>query len=396
MQHNLSFIKKYGLFFVVAILLFSGGLFVGRYSYALAETKQQDVDMSAFWKAWRAIDEKYPDPSKANTDARVWGAIKGMVSSLNDPYSTFFDPEESKQFSETVEGEFVGVGMEVGVKDKILTVIAPLKGTPAERAGIRPGDKIIKIDEHAADALTVEQAVKYIRGEKGTTVKLTIYREGIKSPFEVGIVRDTINLPVVETKLRTDGVFVIQLYNFSQNSTQLFQEALQKFVASKSDKLILDLRGNPGGYLESAIDMASWFLPSGEIVVSEDFGQAHSKIKHLSKGYNTFGEKLKMVVLIDGGSASASEILAGALSEHKIATLIGEKSFGKGSVQEVVPITKDTALKITVAKWMTPNGVSISEKGLMPQIEVIPTEKDYQTKNDVQLLRAVRFLKTGK
>lgn len=395
MQDN-SFLKKYGLLFVAAVFLFTGGLFVGRYSYALAETKQQEVDMSAFWKAWRAIDEKYPDPDKATTDARVWGAIKGMVGSLNDPYSTFFDPEESKQFEETVEGEFVGVGMEVGVKDKILTVIAPLKGTPAERAGIRSGDKILKIDTHSADALTVEQAVKYIRGEKGTTVKLTIYRDGVQNPFEVAIVRDTINLPVVETKLRSDGVFIIQLYSFSQNSTQLFKEALQKFVASKSDKLILDLRGNPGGYLESAIDMASWFLPSGSVVVTEDFGQAHSEIKHLSKGYNTFGEKLKMVVLIDGGSASASEILAGALSEHKIATLIGEKSFGKGSVQEVVPITKDTALKITVAKWMTPNGISISEKGLMPQIESIPTEKDYKTKNDVQLVRAIRFLKTGK
>lgn len=398
-MQNTSFythFKKYGFFILAAIVLFVGGMFVGRSSYALAHTSEQDVDLSAFWKVWRAVDEKYPNPDKASTDARVWGAIKGMVDSLNDPYSTFFDPEESKQFTETVEGEFVGVGMEVGIKDKILTVVAPLKGTPAERAGIRPGDKILKIDDHKSDDLTVEQAVKFIRGEKGTTVTLTLYREGTDKPFETKIVRDLINLPVVESELRQDGIFVIHLYNFSQNSAGLFQEELKKFVGSHADKLILDVRGNPGGYLDAAIDMASWFLPSGSVVVKEDFGKTHSEIIHRSKGYNTFGDKLKMVILIDGGSASASEILAGALSENKIATLIGEKSFGKGSVQEVVPITKDTSLKITVAKWLTPNGVSISEKGLMPQIEVIPTEADYKNKNDTQLLRAVQFLKTGK
>jgi carboxyl-terminal processing protease len=198
---------------------------------------------------------------------------------------------------------------------------------------------------------------------------------------------------VIDTELRSDGVFVISLYSFSANSTKLFRNALEEFANSGSSRLVLDLRGNPGGYLEAAIDMASWFLPSGDVVVSEDFGKNGEPLIHRSRGYDVFTDKLKMVVLVDGGSASASEILAGALRDNGKATLVGETTYGKGSVQEVVNLTNDTALKITIAKWFTPKGISISEEGITPDIQVPFTEEDAKAKRDPQLDRAVEFLK---
>ena len=300
--------------------------------------------------------------------------------------------DETKSFEEEIAGNFDGIGMEVGIKNKVLTVIAPLKDTPAYRANIKSGDKILKIDTTVTSDLSIEKAIKLIRGPKGTIVSLTIFREGNEKPEEIKITRDTINIPTLDTELRKDGIFVIKLYSFSANSANLFRNAMKQFLESGSDKLLLDLRGNPGGYLDAAVDMASWFLKGGKTIVTEDYGNSKTAEIFRSKGYDIFNDKLKFVILIDGGSASASEILAGAMQDNGRAKLVGAQSFGKGSVQEVVSITPDTILKITVAKWLTPSGVSISEKGLTPDYPVEITQKDLDAKTDPQLNKAVELL----
>ena len=351
------------------------------------------TDFSTFWKVWNVINEKYPGAQQITDQERVYGAIRGLVGSFNDPYSVFFTPGEAKLFEDEITGNFGGIGVEVGIKNKILTVIAPLKDTPGYKAGIKSGDKILKIDKTVTGDISVEKAIELIRGEKGTTVTLTIFRDGEKETREIKIVRDIINVPTLDTELRPDGIFVIKLYSFSLNSADLFREAIKKFSQSNSDKLLLDLRGNPGGYLDAAIDMASWFLPGGKMVVIEDYGTMSLKQKiYRSKGYNLFNDKLKFVILIDGGSASASEILAGAMQDHKMAKLVGNQSYGKGSVQEVINVTPDTILKITVAKWLTPNGTSISLKGLTPDYKVELNPKNTDPKKDAQLDKAVELL----
>ncbi len=350
------------------------------------------ADFSPFWKVWNDINEKYPNASKITDQNKIYGAISGLVGSLNDPYSVFFSPDDAKMFEDSIQGSFGGIGMEVGIKDKVLTVIAPLKDTPAYKANIKSGDKILKIDDTVTSDLSVDKAIKLIRGDAGTTVRLTVFHDGDKEPKEIKITRENINIPTLDTELRKDGIFVIRLYSFSANSAELFRGALKKFSTSGSDKLLLDLRGNPGGYLDSAVSMASWFLEGGKPVVTEDYGNNAKPKIYRSQGYNIFTDKLKFVILIDGGSASASEILAGAMQDYKKAILVGEKSYGKGSVQEVVKVTPDTLLKITVAKWLTPNGNSISEKGLTPDYVVPITTKDAETKNDSQLNKAVELL----
>ncbi|MEK7219261.1 MAG: S41 family peptidase [Patescibacteria group bacterium] len=355
-----------------------------------------ETDFSPFWKVWNTINEKYPKADKITDQDRVYGAISGLIGSLNDPYSVFFTPDEAKSFQEEISGNFSGIGMEVGMKDKVLTVIAPLKNTPAYRANIKPGDKVLKIDDKSTSGMNIEEAIKLIRGEKGTTVALTIYREGKKDPLELKIVRDIIDIPTLDTELRKDGIFVIRLYSFSANSANLFRNAIRDFSTSNTDKLILDLRGNPGGYLDAAVDVASWFLPAGKVVVTEDYGDMKRPEIFRGRGYDIFSDKIKFVILIDGGSASASEIVAGAMQDHGRAKLVGTQSFGKGSVQEVTNPTPNTLLKITVAKWLTPNGHIIAEKGLTPDY-VVENKKPARPPEsgaggDLQLDKAVEIL----
>ncbi len=362
------------------------------------DTSTLEADFDLFWRAWALLDAKYVNTKSATstkvTDQdRVYGAIAGMVNAMGDPYTSFFPPEETKAFQEQISGNFEGVGMELGVKEGVLTVIAALKSTPAEKAGIKSGDQILKINDTITLDMKVDQAVKLIRGKKGTEVKLTIGREGME-PFEITVVRDVINIPTLDTKYdQSTGIFTIRLYNFTGNSTTLFRNALRDFVATKSNKLIIDLRGNPGGYLEAAVDMASWFLPAGEVVVREDFGSSQPEEVERSAGYNIFGPNLKMVILIDSGSASASEIFAGALSEYGKATLVGTQTFGKGSVQEYMKLDDKTSLKITIARWLTPKGVSISDGGLAPKYEVKISSEDSKEGKDPQMDKAIELLR---
>lgn len=388
---------------LVAIVIFASGVYFGFHKQleiskaaGLRETAiETEIDFSPFWKVWDTIDEKFPDAQTITDQERVYGAISGLLGSLNDPYSVFLTPDEAKIFEDDIAGNFTGVGMEVGNKDNILTVIAPLKDTPAYRAGIKSGDKILKIDETSTAGLSVEKAIKLIRGEEGTTVTLTIAREGETEPREIKIVRDVINTPTLDTELRADNIFVIKLYSFSANSVGLFRNAIKQFSEAKTDKLLLDLRGNPGGYLDAAVDMASWFLPGGKTVVIEDGGKDEEQKIFRSKGYNVFTDNLKFVILLDSGSASASEILAGAMRDHGRAKIVGSQSFGKGSVQEVVRMGEGTILKITIAKWLTPNGISISDReGLTPDYIVPLTPKDFEDKKDPQMDKAVELLNT--
>lgn len=388
------------LFFLA--LSFTGGIYVGNHNrpaidkvfgVANKDTKvATTVDFEPFWEVWNTINEKYPSADAVTHQERVYGAISGLMGSLNDPYSVFFQPEEAKSFEDEIAGNFIGVGMEVGKKDDVLTVIAPLKDTPAYRANIKSGDKILRINKESTSGLKIEEAIKLIRGEKGTTVSLTILHEGDKDPVEIDIVRDIIDIPTIDTEVRKDGIFVISLYSFSANSTKLFRDAIKQFALSGADKLILDLRGNPGGYLSAAVDMASWFLPGGDTIVVEEYGNDKPSDVLRSRGYNIFNDKLKFVVLIDRGSASASEIVAGALQDHGVAKLVGTESFGKGSVQQTMKITPDTLLKITIAKWLTPSGKSLSEGGLTPDHEVKITDQDLLNKKDLQMEKAVELL----
>ena len=278
------------------------------------------ADFETFWRAWRILNEKHVSSKEILPQEKVWGAIEGLASAFKDPYTVFMPPVEAKDFDSQVSGVFGGVGMEIGLKDNIVTVITPLKGSPAEKAGMRSGDKVLEINGKITSGMSTEDAVHLIRGEVGTLAKLLVFRQGRKLPFEVEITRAVIQIPTIDTEKRADGIFVIRLYNFSAPSANLFREALQEFVDSGLNKLILDLRGNPGGYLDAAADMASWFLPKGTLIVRENYGEKQVEDTLRSSGYDVFADKpIKMVILVNGGSASASEILAGALSEHGVA-----------------------------------------------------------------------------
>jgi len=393
------------IYVVVAIALlagvFAGGAFFGYFQRPAVEKvaglfnketpMPANVDFSPFWVAWNEINSKYVSKDNLDDQKRIWGAVQGMVESLGDPYTVFFPPQESKMFQENISGDFEGVGMEIAVRKGVLMVVSPLKGTPAEKAGIKAGDKILKIDDTTTADITADQAAQLIRGQRGTQVKLTILRDDQDKSMEIIITRDVIKIPVLDTETKSGGIFVIKLYNFSGNSASAFRNALREFINSGKNKLILDLRNNPGGYLELAVENSSWFLPTGKVVVREQFANGDEEL-YRSKGYDIF-ENLPMVILINEGSASASEIMAGALQEHGIAKLVGEKTFGKGSVQELVQITLDTSLKITIAKWLTPNGRSISDEGLEPDVEVELTEEDFEAGRDPQMDKAIEMLK---
>lgn len=388
---------------LIAVVLFTIGFYAGRKNSLnnvpiqfLNATSTESMDLSPFWKAWGLLDERFAPVSsttpKVGNQDKIWGAIQGLASSYGDPYTVFFPPVESKSFEEEISGSFGGVGMEIGLADDLLTVIAPLKGTPAEAAGVLAGDKIVMIGDKSSLKMSTEEAVKMIRGEIGTSVVITFERKGVKEPIVKTLIRANIEIPTIKTKLLPENIFVIELYSFSAISPNLFRGALREFIESGSDKLVLDLRNNPGGYLEASLDMASWFLPTGKVVVTEDFGEKAEPKIYRSKGYDIFTDKLKFVILVNEGSASASEILAGALREYNKATLIGNKTFGKGSVQELVPVTGDTSLKITVAHWLTPFGKSISDGGLTPDIEIKLTPENTKNGRDPILEKAVQYL----
>lgn len=392
-----------GLAVLLATATFFSGLHIGTdtkleanlFSFFSRETQADDsVDMSEFWHVWNLLEEKFVVSSTTalSNEEKIEGAIAGLVKAYGDPYTIYLPPEDAAAFEEDISGNFSGVGMEVGIRENVLTVIAPLPESPAEKAGILAGDAILRIDGESTEDMSVDEAVRRIRGELGTEVTLTLFREGEAEYRDLTIVRDTITIPTAKTETRGD-VFIITLYSFNAIAEGEMQNALRAFIRSGKEKLVIDLRGNPGGYLESAVYIGSYFLPLGKTIVRESFGDGTNE-----EVYRSLGREIRqftpdnLVILVDGGSASASEILAGALKEHGVATIIGEKTFGKGSVQELVELDRGSSLKVTVARWLTPQGLSISEGGLTPDIEVERTAGDREAGKDPQLERALEFL----
>ncbi len=398
--------KKITLLGISIGIIFSTGFLLGgrtkiqaNFLYPkITNVPYDDINLDPIWKAWMLLDEKFAHATttkQTTNQAHVWGMIEGLAESYNDPYTVFFPPQQSKSFEEDVRGTFGGIGTELSIKDKVLTVMAPLEGTPAKNAGVLAGDLIIKVDGESTRNMSIDDAVEAIRGEIDTEVTLTIARKGEHEFLDISIVRGKIEIPTLDSELRDDGVYVLSLYNFGGTATREVRQALREFIETDSKKLLIDLRGNPGGYLDAAVDISSWFLPVGKVVAIEDFGDTKDKYIHRSKGYNISKKDWRIAILVDGGSASASEIMAGALHEHEKAVLIGKQTFGKGSVQELVDVTNDTSMKITVARWLTPHGVSISNAGLTPDLEVDYTFEDMQAEIDYQFDAAVNYLNTG-
>ncbi|MDO8558761.1 MAG: S41 family peptidase [bacterium] len=394
--------KGFLLVFYIAIVFaaFGAGFYFGQNRIPITAPqgiineelgKPENLDFSLFWEAWRKLEEKYVDNSKIDYKKMLYGAITGMTDSLKDDYTVFFPPEETKIFKEDVNGEFSGVGMEIGVRNSILTVIAPMEGTPAEKAGLMAGDKIVKINGQDSGDMAVDEAVKLIRGQRGTEVSLTVFRDGWDDVKDFKIIRDVIEVPSIKLEIKDGGIAHIRLYQFSEVARSSFNKAGLEILESPAKKIILDLRNNPGGYLEVAQDIAGWFLEKDDLVAIEDFGGKEENQEYRAKGPSNFSS-YKMIVLINKGSASASEILAGALRDNRNILLIGEKSFGKGSVQQLEEL-RNGSLKITVARWLTPKGTMINGQGLTPDIEIKMTEEDYKNKKDPQLDKAIEILR---
>lgn len=394
----------------LVVLFFLVGLILGAYYFGFTQGKSEAriipidgvqntqfgqpeaVDFSLFWDAWRIIQEKFASAESFDYQNMVHGAISGMVESLEDPYTVFMDPEETKRFKDDISGSFEGVGMEIGIRNRELQVIAPLEGTPAKASGLRPGDVIVKVDDTFTRNLTIEEAVSLIRGPRGTDVTLSVLREGWSETKEFVITRAVIEIPSLEWEVLEDTVAYIQLFHFSEDASRTFGTAATGVLASSADRIILDVRGNPGGFLEVAVDIAGWFLEKRQVVVIEDFGEERKEQTYKARGNGRLGS-YPLVILMNQGSASASEILAGALRDHKGVQLIGEKSFGKGSVQELENLAGAASLKVTVANWLTPNGSHITDVGLDPDVVIEMTPEDFDQQLDPQLDKALELVK---
>jgi len=387
-------IKKiiYGILLIFAFAgVFVLGAWVGVQKIAYHVPQPGTIDFSLFWDAYGKLQQEFITPNKIDDQKVVYGAIKGMTDSLGDPYTDFFDPSQAKIFQQQLAGSFSGIGVEIGVKKDVLTVISPIKGTPGEKAGLKAGDLIAKINAQDSSSMTADEAVNLIRGPKGTTVTLTIFREGWTSVKDIKITRDTIKVPSIEWSLKNGDVAYIQIYQFNETLPADFEKVALAVLKSSAKKIVLDLRNNPGGYLEVAQNLSGWFFEKGKVVTIEDYGK--SKEPQIFKAEGNAGlADYPTVVLINQGSASASEILAGALRDNRNVKLIGMKSFGKGCVQEVLKLRDGSFLKITIANWLTPKGDSISDVGLTPDVKVDITEKEVLDNKDPQLDKALEIV----
>jgi carboxyl-terminal processing protease len=354
-----------------------------------------DVNFQAFWDIWKTVKARHVGGEPPSDIKMFYGAIEGMVASVGDPYTVFFDPDYAQKFNSELDGEFEGIGAEIGMKNDDLTVIAPLPGTPADKAGIKAGDRILAIDGIDTTGMLVDDAVTRIRGTKGTKVTLTIMRDTFKVPKDIVITRDQITVDSVTWKMEDVSgkkVAHITISEFNDKTTDAFNAAVGNILLQNPVGVILDLRNNPGGYLDAAVSVAGEWIQHGT-VVTEKFGDGTSK-PYVSDGNARLAD-MPTVVLINGGSASASEIVAGALQDDKKATLVGEQSFGKGSVQDYTEFADGSALKLTIALWYTPNDHNINKQGITPDVVVKLTPDDFNADRDPQLDRAHDIL-TGK
>ncbi|HBN09761.1 MAG TPA: hypothetical protein DD435_14275 [Cyanobacteria bacterium UBA8530] len=392
--------KRYGkAVLVVALMIasFGIGMGVGPLKVA-AETR----NFTTFLQVFNLIKSEFINPNHAKTDDSnlEYGAIRGMLDSLNDPYTRFMDPKAFKSMQEERQGSFSGIGIQIGMKDKHLTVVTPIEDTPAARAGLRSGDRIDQIDGKPTKDMAIEEAVTHIRGPEGTFVTLLIQRKGTAKPFPVKIARASISNKAVKTRELDGNLGYIRLSTFmNENADQEIRDALLKFSDKKG--VVLDLRGNPGGLLPSAVTIGSMFIKSGPIVQIVDRDGETEMLE--ASGRTVMAPNQPLVVLVDGGSASASEILAGALMDTKRGFLIGTKTFGKGLVQTVHALEGGSGIAITTNKYLTAGGTDINKKGIVPNLVIelpknpkgeiiMPDEKGFK---DTQLERAIRYLLKG-
>lgn len=391
--------RVWGKYLGVLIAL-AFGIFIGRYIIPVgstapapqlnisAEGKRQFV-FPAFWEAWDALHNQYI--GDLDDKDLFYGAVAGMVRAVGDPYTVFTDPEDSKQFRETLEGQFSGVGIEIGVRGGLVRVIAPLEGSPAQQAGVEAGDIVVAVDdEPITPDSTIDEVVQAIRGPRGTEVKLTVARQTDTETEtqDITITRDTITVESVTLDRLEGNVAHVRISSFNGDTAEQFDTIARQLAASRPDGIVLDVRNNPGGFLQTAVDIASYFLEPGTLVVTE---QGETKTTHTTRGTPRLRD-IPLVIVINKGSASASEIIAGALADQLTTPIIGEQSFGKGSVQELVAFKDGSSLRVTVAKWFTPNGRSIDDEGIEPTHSV---EDNDETEEDEQLQAAIEELTNG-
>jgi len=355
----------------------------------IPEYLTKDVDFDLFWDIWDMVSSEYYEEGIPETQL-FYGALAGIVASLDDPHSVFFTPENTDDFHEELNGSFEGIGAEIGIRNNILTVVAPLDDSPALRSGLQPKDLILKIDGEDTEGMSLSKAVSLIRGAKETEVVLTIYREGFTEPRDIIVIRGAIVVKSLELEFK-DNIAYVKIRQFNAQTVPLFNDAIIEITQKPDiDGIILDLRYNPGGYLQAAIDVSGEWV-NGEVVVKEKLRGGEEVLHKANKQARLDG--IKTVVLVNGGSASGSEIVAGALQDLDRATIVGEQTFGKGSVQVLNDLKNGSSVKLTIAKWFTPSGSSIDGDGITPDIEVEMAEEDYNNYLDPQLDKAISIIK---
>ncbi len=365
MNQEVRCVKNHSIAKKALVLLIPAIMFVVAMGVGGAQQTSPDL-FSPVSQVYQTIKNYFYQPDQVNDQQALYGALKGLVEQLDDPYSEFFDPEGLQNFESSLQGEFSGVGIEITIKDNVLTVIAPLAGTPAEEAGVKAGDQIVKIDGESTDGITLSEAAVKIRGEVGTTVSLTVrHKDGTEE--EIPIVRGKITVEAITSKLvDNDRIAYIQLSRFDDSVTLELDRALNGFDLNAIDGIILDMRNNPGGLLSAAISVSSRFVDNGIIVSTS------SRISGDQKYYSTGNSvpDLPLAILINGGTASAAEITAGAIRDHEMGILIGEQSFGKGVIQQLFNYSDGSALKLTIGEYRTPNGNVVQGVGLTPDVVV--------------------------
>lgn len=351
----------------------------------------ETINMQLFWDAWNILSSNYVDPHALVTEDMIFGAIKGMVASVKDPYTNFMTPKENREFQETLQGHLEGIGAELTLRNGMLTVISPLKNSPAQKAGLQPEDIIYEVDGNSTENMTLEQAVMKIRGEKGSIVVLTVLRRNYSEPIEIRIVRDTININSIDWEMQGD-IAVIEINQFGDTTKLEFSKAVSEILLERPKGVVLDLRYNGGGYLDGAIDISSEFLEKEKVVTIKKRNPEEDEVIYVN-GHARMAS-IPLVVLINRGSASASEIVAGAIQDHNRGIIIGDNSFGKGTVQTVENLIGGSSLRVTIAKWFTPNDQNINESGITPDIIVERTIEDIEAGKDPQLEKAIEYLES--
>ena len=353
---------------------------------------EKQVDISLLWSVWRMLQNEYITPKDLKPQEMLFGAVRGLVNAVGDPYTVFMTPKENREFHDALSGQLQGIGAELALREGRVLIVTPLKGSPAEAAGLLPDDEIIEVNGESTEGKSLQEVVSRIRGKKGTRVTIKILRKDNDDPLSFTITREDIHIPSVENEVKKTGsgtVGVVTINQFGDDTITEVTAVLQTLKQEKLDGLVIDLRFNGGGYLDGAVELSSLFLKQGKVVTVEGRGSAPQQ--HYVSGHPLLPD-IPLVILINQGTASASEIVAGALQDHKRALIIGMKSFGKGTVQEVLDLPGGSSLRVTTAHWLTPGGRNLGKEGVKPDITVDRTKQDIEAKEDPQMQAALEWL----